>query len=187
MRTLLIDNSTRLLDELVALIGGEVIVKSIDSVLLDDSIDVDLIVLSGASHLSPVIKNDQRLSIENQIIKNAHIPIIGICYGCQVIAHTYGAEIVKVQNGEEKLVKISVITPDEIFGDKNEFEVFEAHHYVIKNVPESLVILAESDHGIEIFKHSTFPIYGLQFHPEHVIDHNEGKEIFKNIIKKYFK
>ncbi len=183
MKILLIDNQTKLLSELTALLDGEITIKTSDTVSFSDSENVDLVVLSGG-HSFPVLHNEQRLREEILIVKNSNVPIIGICYGCELIAHVYGALLERTQDGEEKLIKVSTILADEIFEGRKDFEVFEAHRYVIENIPETIIALAKSEHGIEVIKHSNKPIYGLQFHPEHLMEGNDGTIIFKNIIKK---
>jgi len=69
-----------------------------------------------------------------------------------------------------------------IFSGLSDISVFEAHRYGVSEVRIPLLELARSENGVEIIKHEKFDIYGFQFHPEELVDKNQGDEIFLNTI-----
>ncbi len=185
MRILLIDNHTVLLQELEKAVSGEVTVKNWDEVTLSDANGFDLIILSGSRNFFPIEGNEQKLFNEIDLVRQTNVPLIGICYGCQIIARAFGASVEKMDTRHEGIMKITITAPDSVFEGRKEFTVFEAHRFVISDLPPMLISMAESRHGIEMIKHKTLPIYGLQFHPEHEVNKNDGLVIFKNILKKF--
>jgi anthranilate/para-aminobenzoate synthase component II len=70
-----------------------------------------------------------------------------------------------------------------MFDNKKTFNAFVAHKWHIIKMPEAFNILAKSGDTIEAVKHTTKPLYGFQFHPEVIMDGNEGTEIFRNILR----
>ncbi len=186
MRTLLIDNHSKLLSEVEKILDGEIVVKEWDALSPEDATSFDLIIISGATAFFPINGNEKRLFSEIDLVRHATAPIIGICYGCQIIARAFGGTVEKMELRHEGLTKIRVVLPDPIFEGRKEFTVFESHRFVIRDLPPIVAPLAESRHGIEMIKHKTLPIFGLQFHPEHEVNKNDGLIIFKNILKSLY-
>ena len=58
------------------------------------------------------------------------------------------------------------------------FEVYESHRWAVRHVKDPLRAIALSEHAVEMLEHTTRPIVGLQFHPEHFINETTGDEIF---------
>ncbi len=114
------------------------------------------------------------------------IPILGVCLGHQAIGYVYGGEIV----GAKKLMhgKTSMIYHDRKDLFKNidvPFEATRYHSLVIdrKTLPECLELTAwTKDKEIMGIRHKTFPLWGVQFHPESILT-KVGKEILKNFLK----
>jgi len=114
------------------------------------------------------------------------IPILGVCLGHQCIGELFGGRIV----GARTLMhgKTSFIYHDgkDVFkGVKNPFEATRYHSLVVerKSFPKTLAITAETkDKEIMGLKHKTYPVYGVQFHPESILT-AEGKKILMNFLK----
>lgn len=174
MKTLIVDNGSEWFGQLVELIDGETTVVKTGDIHTVDPRSFDLIVLSGGSNIGSVMHNPL-LTEEFDLVKDGTVPLIGVCYGAEVIAYSYGASLEKM---DEKRQGISVLR----LTDGKEIEVYEGHRFRIKNLPEEFVILGETDHAIEYFKHREKPLYGLQFHPEAFAEITEGRELFKTII-----
>jgi len=187
MKILIVDNHSELLVELARAMVGDVSVISWDELSLRTIRGFELIILSGASAFFPVPGNERKLFNEIELVRQSTVPVIGICYGAQVVARAFGAEILRMEKKHTGLTKIEVLIPDAVFDGRTAFSVFESHRFVIGELPPMLTALAKSEHGIEIIKHKTLPIWGLQFHPEHLMNKNEGISILKNIISQYEK
>jgi anthranilate synthase/aminodeoxychorismate synthase-like glutamine amidotransferase len=76
-------------------------------------------------------------------------------------------------------------TNDPLFKDiPNPFEATRYHSLIVKKetLPDSLEVIATSDDGLIMgIKHKTFPIWGVQFHPESILTTN-GKTLLKNFL-----
>lgn len=176
-KILLIDNETTLLKKLQTLIPGEEIVRCWDNLDTEDPNTYDLIVLSGGSSF-PIIGNEEKLSKEIELIKTTTTPIIGICFGHELIVHAFGGSLQKLSEKHKGVTTIDVQERHEIFGDLESFTVYENHTYAIDTCGPDLIPLASSDHSIAVVAHKTKPIFGFQFHPEHHTDTTLGDEIF---------
>ncbi|MFA6095878.1 MAG: gamma-glutamyl-gamma-aminobutyrate hydrolase family protein [Candidatus Paceibacterota bacterium] len=184
MKTLLIDNETTLLESLERVIPGTVTVRRWDNLQDISTKPFDLVVLSGGSRFE-IEGNEEKLRDEILIIRDTSKPLIGICFGCELIVTAFGGTIEEMTNQEKGPVAIE-ITPgfSPIFGSgTGDFTVYENHRWHIKDMPEGFDALASSSHGIELIKHKTLPIIGLQFHPEKVIENGKGPYIFDRILR----
>jgi GMP synthase (glutamine-hydrolysing) len=172
MKILLVDNGSRYINKLKKLSRAT---KTINWQKLNRKLysQYDMIILSGG-HLMPVLNHDLEFKKEIALIKKINKPIIGICLGSELIAHSFGAKL--------KLLKHKYRGKKTITEGEDKFSVYESHRWVVKRLPSSLVSLAKSKDGVEIFKHKTRPIYGLQFHPEMLVRETSGRKIFEKII-----
>ena len=179
MKVLLIDNGSSLLEKLKELIGAEVITKNWSEVSPSDYIGYDLIVLSGSRDQSVVWKHDQ-LTGEIELLKNTKIPVIGICFGCELIAYAFGGELKELPARHEGIREIEVL--DKSLSLRSSIKVYEHHHWIISKIPNDFIELARSADGSEAIKHKSRPIYGLQFHPENMVESAEGYKIFNAVL-----
>ena len=130
---------------------------------------VDAVVLSGSeAHLTRL---EDRAFFEGEIefVRRIDVPVLGICFGHQLIGLAFGAELVRgPERKEPKDVVVEV--PDELFaswepGDK--LFVAEWHSDELAQLPPGFIRLATSDYcPIEAMRHIHRPIFGVQFHPE---------------------
>lgn len=109
------------------------------------------------------------------------IPILGICYGMQYIAHFFGGEVVRAEAQEFGKAVLEISKDSKLFaGVKQESIVWMSHADKVQKVPHGFVELAKSKNTqncaiADFARH----IYALQFHPEVV--HSEcGAEILRN-------
>lgn len=153
-----------------------------------DDARFDLLVLSGSS-LFPIEFNRDKLGAEIQLIQKSNLPIIGICYGCELIMVAFGGTLKdRGDHTQERApVKIEVIKEDQIFLGRKDFFAYDAHRWIVDHVPTVIEILAQSAHGPEVIRHIERPIYGFQFHPEKMQDETLGNEIFEAFIKQHAK
>lgn len=118
----------------------------------------------------------------------AHTPILGVCLGHQSIGAAYGGKIVRapsIMHG-----KLSDVTHDAltIFRDvKNPFGAMRYHSLIIdpKTLPADLTVSARTENDVIMaVRHKRFPVEGVQFHPESILN-QEGKKILKNFLDFY--
>lgn len=112
-------------------------------------------------------------------------PMLGVCLGHQAIAEVFGGTLSNLTTVFHGVASsISVTQEDLLFkGLPASFDVGRYHSWVVnKPLPEGFVLLAEEENGqVMAFKHDTYPIYGVQFHPESVLTPN-GKQLLKNWV-----
>ena len=180
MRTLVVDNASPRIERLTQLIGGSVEV-ALWSALPRDTSAYDLVVLSGGK-MKEVEASGPELTPEMSLILGATQPLIGICYGCELITKAFGGTLMRMPHIEQGITQVDTHYHDPLFAGKKSLQLYENHRWRIRNLPPTLIPLAVSDHGIEIIRHATRPIYGLQFHPENFVDQQEGDELFARLI-----
>ncbi|RUM32148.1 MAG: glutamine-hydrolyzing GMP synthase, partial [Aquifex sp.] len=111
------------------------------------------------------------------------IPILGICYGLQVITHQLGGKVVRSDKQEYGRARLRVIKEDVIFeGIPKESDVWMSHADKVVKLPEDFEVLATSDNSpYAVIANRKKKIYGFQFHPE--VTHTVyGKEMLANFV-----
>jgi GMP synthase (glutamine-hydrolysing) len=115
-------------------------------------------------------------------------PILGICYGAQLIADYYGGEVGQSEKREYgKVMLTQNASQDPFFADiSKRSQVWMSHSDSILRLPEDFYVLGHSDtipYAAYRSLDSRFeqPVYGIQFHPE-VYHSLEGFEILKNFV-----
>ena len=127
-------------------------------------------------------KNDRKINaLNSKIIKHAvsaEKPLLGICYGAEILAITLGGTIKKSDEhvgGQETVV---IEKENEIC--HGEIDVIESHNYEISQLGSQLHSLASSKScKYEIVKHNNLNIFGTQFHPEMSSD---GQSIIQSFL-----
>ena len=112
------------------------------------------------------------------------VPILGICYGMQLIAHTHKADVVAANQKEYGKAELCITKKHDLFKDTPEKQiVWMSHSDMVKNLPNGFEPLAISENSPYcVFGDDKRKIYALQFHPE--VQHSEfGTAILKNFAK----
>ena len=134
----------------------------------------------------PRTPNEAGISVELVQRLAGRVPILGVCLGHQCIGVAFGGEVAYA--GEIRHGKSSPIEHDGkgVFrGLPSPFEAIRYHSLAItpESVPEELEVTAHSDSGVIMgVRHRTYPIEGIQFHPESIMT-PVGKEILKNFLE----
>ncbi len=132
---------------------------------------------------------DSVLSAEAPIINkdlfSLKIPILGICYGMQLIVKMMGGKVTSSKKAEFGNTKVNIIkkSKNNLFYDlPDEIKTWMSHHDIIEQIPAGFDIAAVSQEGlIAAIYDENRKLYGLQFHPE--VTHTEaGKNIFYNFV-----
>jgi GMP synthase (glutamine-hydrolysing) len=114
------------------------------------------------------------------------IPILGICYGMQLIAHTLEGEVTHSEKREYGKARLILDRSSRLFqhigGKGSQLKVWMSHGDQIKTLPSGFHAVAHSKSTpFAAIEDTSKKIYGLQFHPE-VVHTPKGLEIIKNFI-----
>ncbi len=110
------------------------------------------------------------------------IPILGICYGCQLMAYTLGGEVSSCVKSEYGKIEINQ-TGGLIFKDVPQKNVvWMSHTDFVSKLPEGFKVTAATDDcPCAAFENPEKKLYSVQFHPE--VTHSEyGKQILHNFL-----
>ena len=140
------------------------------------------IILSGGP--ATVTKKNHQKVPKEIFFKN--IPILGICYGLQLIANLFGGSIKSSKKKREigrtilRKKKKSLLIKN--FFNENNKSVWMSHQDAVTKLPKGFKVIASTNKSkLTIIENTQKKIYGIQFHPE--VTHTEkGKEIFKNFL-----
>ena len=113
------------------------------------------------------------------------VPILGICYGLQVIAHQLGGKVERSDRQEYGRARLRVIKRNVIFESvPDEFDVWMSHADKVSLLPKGFETLATSENSPHaVIANRKMNIYGFQFHPE-VLHTSYGKELLANFVYK---
>ncbi|MBM3790372.1 MAG: glutamine-hydrolyzing GMP synthase [Acidobacteria bacterium] len=109
-------------------------------------------------------------------------PILGICYGLQLLARSLGGRVVPGDQREFGRATIQVTRPDPLLaGLPDRFQAWMSHGDQVRNLPEGFEALADSGGIVAAAADRDRRTWGLQFHPEVVHTHH-GLEILRNFL-----
>ncbi len=110
-------------------------------------------------------------------------PLLGICYGAQLLAQTEGGHVAPSNLREYGRAQIKTEAPSALFkGISNPSEVWMSHADTIAAIPNTFELLASSDSiPVAAFKINNEDTYGIQFHPE-VTHSKEGSLLLENFV-----
>jgi GMP synthase (glutamine-hydrolysing) len=111
------------------------------------------------------------------------LPILGLCYGHQIIAYFLNGKVTKGTKKEYGIAYVTIDKPTGVLKDLNQQEkVWMSHGDTVSELPETYEILAHTDNcSIAAFHDKTKEIYGLQWHPE-VVHTENGMKMLHNFI-----
>ncbi|HSM95932.1 MAG TPA: aminodeoxychorismate/anthranilate synthase component II [Rhizomicrobium sp.] len=164
-------------------LGAKVVVKRNDELTADEALAMkpEAIVLSPG----PCTPNEAGICMD--LIRKAEgkVPILGVCLGHQAIGQVYGGSIVRAPAPMHGKVSRIHHTGKSVFrGLNNEFEATRYHSLTIapESMPASLEVTATSSDGvIQGVMHKSYPVHGVQFHPESIASEN-GHALLQNFL-----
>ena len=139
------------------------------------------LILSGGPSTVTAVKFD---SISKEIFKKK-IPILGICYGLQLIAKLFGGKIKPSKKSREFGRAFLYKKKDSLLTNKylnSKKAVWMSHEDAVVKLPKNFKIIACTKNSkLTIIENTKDKIYGVQFHPE-VTHTDNGIQIFKNFL-----
>jgi len=146
-----------------------------------DKKDIAGIILSG----SPASIYDSDTPKIGDEIFSLGVPILGICYGMQIITDKFSGKITPTNNREYGPAQIIVDKDDELIGrDMQQARVWMSHGDVIKKLPDSFEAVAHTQNSpYAVIRNRSKNIWAIQFHPE-VVHTQKGTQILENFTRK---
>ena len=112
------------------------------------------------------------------------VPILGVCYGAQLMAQLLGGDVMPSENREYGRARLEIVDGDSslLAGLSETSQVWMSHADTIKRIPDNFhVIASTSSVEVAAFKIADELSYGIQFHPE-VTHSTEGKQLLHNFV-----
>ena len=136
------------------------------------------IVLSGG----PSSVYDATAPVCDPKVLQLDIPVLGICYGMQWLAHTLGGKVELAERREYGRAELAVEKSSKLFGDcPDRFTIWNSHGDHVVGLPEGFTVTGRTDNAIGAAENVTKKLYGVEFHPE--VNHTEhGTEILSNFV-----
>ncbi len=137
------------------------------------------VILSG----SPFSVRDQNSPNPDLSAILSKTPVLAVCYGAQLLAHTHGGEVLPSKIREYGRASLSKVKENALLKDINfPSQVWMSHGDTIATLPESFEIIASTaDVKVAAFHIKGTSTYGIQFHPE-VYHSTDGKTLLKNFV-----
>jgi anthranilate synthase/aminodeoxychorismate synthase-like glutamine amidotransferase len=164
-------------------LGADIQVRRNDQVTLEEieTLSPDHIVVSPG----PCTPNEAGLSCQIIEAFGPSIPVLGVCLGHQAIGQVYGGQVIRAprpMHGKTSLIYHAgqgvlhhLATP---------FEANRYHSLIVErqSLPAALEITAETADGLIMgLRHRTYPVEGVQFHPESIMT-PVGKDLLRNFL-----
>ncbi len=185
---LLIDNYdsfTYNLYQYLAELGTEVEVRRNDALTLDEieKMQPERIVISPG----PCTPREAGLSCRIIETFGPSIPLLGVCLGHQAIGDVYGGKVIRAPEPIHGKTSLMHHTGQGVFSNlPTPFEANRYHSLIVERstLPHELEITAETVDGLIMgIRHRTYPVEGVQFHPESIMTPH-GKDLLRNFLKK---
>lgn len=138
------------------------------------------IILSGG----PASVLGKNAPIPDEEIFKLGVPVLGICYGLQLLAHLLGGKVEKSDRREYGHSVLEITNGGDLLGGlARKLRVWNSHGDKLIKLPRGFVATARTDNsGYAAIEHTKKKFFGLQFHPE--VSHSEqGILIIENFIK----
>lgn len=164
-------------------LGAELIVRRNDEITLEQirELGPERIVISPG----PCTPNEAGISCGVISTFGETTPILGVCLGHQCMGQVFGGEVVRAARLMHGKTSPIIHNGEGVFeGLPNPFEATRYHSLLVKRetLPACLEITAETaEQEIMGLRHETFPLHGVQFHPESILT-TEGKHLLKNFL-----
>ena len=152
-------------------------VKTFDDIDILELNQIDSVILSGRR------RNNQDMNATNsKIIQNCILekkPLLGICYGAEILALTVGGTIRRMPSLQKGHSIVQIKKNNPLCGGI--IDVYQSHNFEISQLGKHLTQIADSNYcKYEIIQYEELQIYGTQFHPEMSTD---GLQLLEKFTK----
>ncbi|NLM12834.1 MAG: glutamine-hydrolyzing GMP synthase [Epulopiscium sp.] len=129
-----------------------------------------------------VVYEENAPMVEKEIFELG-IPVLGICYGSQLMGHVLGGKVAKADQREYGKTDLTVCVDNPLFKDVEENTVcWMSHTYYISEPPEGFEVIATTGTcPVAAMADTKRKLYGVQFHPE-VMHTPKGTQMLKNFL-----
>jgi anthranilate synthase/aminodeoxychorismate synthase-like glutamine amidotransferase len=179
------DSFTYNLVQYLGELGAEMEIRRNDEVSIEE-IETELKPEKILISPGPGTPDDAGVSLEVLKVYAAKVPILGVCLGHQAIGQAFGGRVIRAPvpvHGKPVEIQHDGRT---IFKDlENNFQAGRYHSLVVErdSLPDCLEISAASPDGlIMAMRHKTYPVEGVQFHPESILT-TAGKKLLRNFLE----
>lgn len=187
MNVLVIDNYDSFTYNLVHYIGE--LGANVD-VVRNDKITVDEVRKRAPDAIivspGPCTPNEAGICLELINALGPEIPMFGVCLGHQAMGQTYGASVVRAPSLMHGKVSAISHTGRGVFhGINGDFQATRYHSLTIapETLPAEMEVTARADDGVIMgAMHKTYPVHGVQFHPESIASEH-GHLILRNFLE----
>lgn len=186
MKLLLVNNDTDSWDNLLAMVSSPdhtVTGVSHRDLPRYNPTDYDLIVLSGGWWYDDLDELLDTYAAEIELIRTSTVPILGICIGMQLMHVALERDVPLLDVQQDGFQKIT-LTPEAqtLFDLPETVSVFKYHTRGVLAPDPEFELLARSPGHIEIMRHRTRPLLGVQFHPESEPTLEQSRVLFEKLI-----
>lgn len=146
----------------------------------------DGVVLSGSPDMMSEPRTQAEYEKEAEATRDSSVPVLGVCFGHQLMAHAFGSKVVKDSRHVLGMVETKVLADDPLFrGLPGRLTLLESRWEVVRSLPRGFRLVAESSASeIAAMKHEKRPLYGVQFHPERYTKRNpDGFTVVGNFVR----
>jgi GMP synthase (glutamine-hydrolysing) len=147
--------------------------------LLSEKFNVKGLIFSGG----PASVYEHNAPRPDPHILDLDSPILGLCYGHQLIAQMVGGKVEPAEQREYGIAYVAIDKPVGVLkGLSKKERVWMSHGDTVFKMPAKFEVLAHTENcPVAAFRHKEKPIYGLQWHPE-VIHTEKGTQMLRNFI-----
>ena len=139
------------------------------------------IILSG----SPASVHDQDAPCISRELLETGLPILGICYGMQLMVQLSQGEVEKSQEREFGYAQLFIDDHSDLFqgiNNRSDIQVWMSHGDRVKELPSDFSVIAHSTNSpFAAIRSNKRSVFGVQFHPE-VVHTPQGKQILENFL-----
>jgi GMP synthase (glutamine-hydrolysing) len=137
------------------------------------------VILSG----SPASVYEPDAPRPDQAVYGLSVPVLGICYGAQLLSQDLGGEVARLERKEYGRAAVRLAEPSDLLeGVPDGFVSWMSHGDTIRRLPRGFRAVGVTENGLPaVLVHESRKVYGLQFHPE--VTHCEhGERILENFV-----